>query len=63
MLSVLSGVALLGASGTTLWWFAPRKGVVHPMVLKPFFDSTLTIAVMGVTAIGIGLLFSGFTGN
>ena len=63
MFSVFSGVVLIGAGGTTLWWFAPRKGVVHPMVLKPFFDSTLAITVMGVTAVGIGLLVSGFIGD
>jgi hypothetical protein len=62
MLSILSGAVLVGAGGTTLWWFAPRKGVVHPLVLRPFFDTTLAIAVMGVSAVGIALLVSGFAG-
>jgi hypothetical protein len=30
------------------------------MVLKPFFDTTLAIAVMGVLAVGIALIVSGF---
>jgi hypothetical protein len=60
MLSVLSGAVLVGAGSTTLWWFRPRNGVVHPMVLKPFFDTTLAIAVMGVLAVGIALIVSGF---
>jgi hypothetical protein len=62
MLSIISGAALVGVGGTTFWWFAPRNGVVHPMVLKPFFDSSLTIAVMGVLAVGIALLVTGFVG-
>ena len=62
MLSILSGAVLVGVGGTTFWWFTPRKGVVHPMVLKPFFDSSLTIAVMGVLAVGLALLISGFAG-
>ena len=62
MLSILSGVVLVGAGGTTLWWFSPRNGVVHPMVLKPFFDSSVAIAVIGVTAVGVALLVSGFAG-
>jgi hypothetical protein len=62
MLSVFSGTVLVAAGGTTFWWFTPRNGAVHPMVLKPFFDSTLTIAVMGVLALGIALVISGFSG-
>ncbi len=62
MLSILSGAVLMGAGGTTLWWFAPRKGVVHPLVTRPFFDTSLAIAVMGVSAVGIALLVSGFAG-
>lgn len=62
MLSILSGALLIAAGGTTFWLFTPRNGVVHPMVLKPFFDTTLAIAVMGVLALGLALLVSGFVG-
>lgn len=62
MLSILSGAVLVAAGGTTLWTFKPRNGVVHPMVLKPFFDTTLAIAIMGALALGIALLVSGFSG-
>ena len=62
MLSVLSGAVLVAAGGTTFWWFMPRKGVLHPMVLKPYFDSFLTIAVMGVLAVGVALVITGFAG-
>ncbi len=62
MFSVVSGAALIGAGSTVFWWFTPRKGVVHPMVLRPFFDTGLTIAVMGVLGVGIALVISGFAG-
>jgi hypothetical protein len=62
MLSVLSGAVLVAAGSTTLWVFKPRNGMVHPMVLRPFFDTTIAIAVVGVTALGIALLVSGFVG-
>ncbi len=62
MLSVLSGVVLVGTGGTTLWWFAPRQGVVHPMVSRPFFDTSIAIAIMGVTAVGVAFIFDGFAG-
>jgi hypothetical protein len=62
MLSILSGVMLIAAGGTSLWWFTPRNGVVHPMVLRPFFDTSLAIGVMGVLAVGLALLVSGIAG-
>ncbi len=60
MLSILSGAALVGVGGTGLWWFAPRKGVVHPMVLRPFFDTSIAIAIMGITAVGLAFIIDGF---
>jgi hypothetical protein len=62
MFSVLSGAVLVGCGSTTLWWFAPRKGVVHPMVQRPFFDTSIAIAIMGVTAVGVAFIFDGFAG-
>ena len=62
MLSILSGAALVSVGGTTLWWFAPRKGVVHPAVAKPLFDVCIAIAVMALSALGIAFLISGFFG-
>jgi hypothetical protein len=62
MLSILSGAMLVGAGGTTLWWFAPRRGIVHPIVTKPLLDSGIAIAVLGLSALGIAFLISGFFG-
>jgi hypothetical protein len=62
MLSIISGTVLVATGGTTLWWFAPRQGVVHPMVLRPFFETSIAVAIMGVTALGIAFLISGFAG-
>jgi len=62
MLSIFSGAVLVASGATTLWWFAPRKGVVHPMVLRPLFDTSIAVAILGVTALGIAFLISGFAG-
>ena len=59
MLSILSGVVAVGASGAGLWYFRPRAGVVHPLVLKPFFDSFVAIAIMSVFAVGVALILDG----
>jgi hypothetical protein len=59
MLSIVSGVVAIGASGAGLWYFKPRHGVVHPMVLKPFFETFLAIAIMSVFAVGVALVLDG----
>jgi hypothetical protein len=60
MLSIVSGVVAIGASGASLWYFKPRHGVVHPLVQKPFVETFLSIAIMGVFAVGIALILDGF---
>ena len=55
----LSGVVAVGASGAGLWYLMPRNGVVHPLVTKPFFDSSVVIVIMGVFAVGLALIISG----
>lgn len=59
MLSVLSGVVAVGASGAGLWYFKPRHGRVHPLVVMPFFDSFVAIGIMGLFALGIALILDG----
>jgi hypothetical protein len=59
MLSIVSGVVAIGASGASLWYFKPRDGVVHPLVLKPLFETFLAIAIMGVFAVGVALILDG----
>ena len=59
MLSVFSGVAAVAASVGSLWYLKPRNGVVHPLVTKPFFDSSIVIVIVGVFAVGIALIIAG----
>jgi hypothetical protein len=62
MLSILSGAALVGVSGTGFWYFLPRQGTVHPLAQKPFFDSMITITIMTLMVLGLGLLAEGVFG-
>ena len=62
MLSILSGAALVGVSGTGLWYFLPRNGQVHPLVKKPFLDSMVTIVIMTLLVVGLGLVLDGAFG-
>jgi len=60
MLSLLSGIVVSGAGIGCLWYCKPRHGVVHPLVQKPFVETFLAIAIMGVFAVGIALILDGF---
>ena len=60
MLSALSGVVAVAGSVAGFWYFRPRNGVVHPLVTKPFMDSFIVIAFLGVFAVGIALVVNGF---
>jgi hypothetical protein len=62
MFSALTGAVLVGASGTSFWYFLPRNGQVHPLAKKPFLDSMITITIMTMLVMGIGLLGEGFFG-
>ena len=56
MLSIVSGLVAVGASGAGLWYFMPRNGVVHPLARRPFFDSFVTVVIMTVFVIGVALI-------
>ena len=60
MLSIISGLIAVGASGAGLWFFMPRNGVVHPLARKPFFDSFITVVIMTVFVIGVALIVDSF---
>lgn len=59
MLSVLSGVVAVGASGAGMWYFMPHGGVVHPLARKPFFDSFITVIIMTAFVVGAALIIGG----
>jgi len=56
MLSFVSGVVALGASFAGFWHFKPHGGVVHPLVDKPYFGPTVTLALMTTFIVGAGLI-------
>ncbi len=56
MLSLTSGVVVLGASCAGFWHFKPHGGVVHPLVEKPYFGPTVTLVLMTAFVSGIGLI-------
>lgn len=62
MFSIISGAVLIGLSGTSLWYFMPRKGVLHPWITKPALDSLIVIVIMGVAALGLALIIGGVGG-
>ncbi|MEJ2435975.1 MAG: hypothetical protein P8Y53_23600 [Pseudolabrys sp.] len=62
MLSVVSGAVLVAVSGTGLWYFMPRNGMVHPWVTKPVLDSLIVITIIGIAAVGLALIVSAAAG-
>jgi hypothetical protein len=59
MFSALSGVALVGVSGVSFWYFLPRGGRVHPLAKIPFLDSMITIVIMALLVLGVALMIEG----
>ena len=59
MLSVISGLVVGGAGGTALWYLKPRNGVPHPLVVKPFLESLIPIAIVTALGFGIALIVAG----
>ena len=59
MLSVLSGLVITGAGGTTLWYCLPRNGQLNPLIRKPFMDFTVPIGIVTAIALGVALIVAG----
>jgi hypothetical protein len=62
MFSFISGVALIGVGGGSLWYLLPRKGRVHPLVRNSDVGSMITIVIMSVLIAGIAFLTAGIFG-
>jgi len=62
MFSIISGVALVGASGGSFWYLLPRNGRVHPLVANSDVGSLITIAIMTLLTAGIAFLAAGIAG-
>ena len=61
MFSLISGVALTGAGGATLWYLMPKNGVPHPLTTKPLASSLLPITIMIMIVMGIAMVISSLT--
>ena len=60
VISVISGIVVLGAGGTCVWYFIPRNGVPHPLARKPLLDAMIPISIVASLAVGVALIVSGF---
>jgi hypothetical protein len=60
MMSIISGVVILGAGGGGLWLMIPRNGVPHPLAKVPFLDSLIPITIVAALAVGVALVINGF---
>ena len=58
MISLISGLAMTGASGGVLWYFMPHNGVIHPLAHKPVLDELIPISIVSTLAIGVALMVS-----
>lgn len=59
MLSVISGLVIGGAGGTTLWYLKARNGVIHPLIQKPWLEAPIAIGIAAAIAFGTALVISG----
>jgi len=60
MLSIISGIVVLGGGGAGLWYMMPHNGVPHPLAKKPFLDSLIPITIVSSLAVGVALIVSAF---
>ncbi len=58
MISFLSGIAMTGASGASLWFLMPHNGVVHPLSRKPVLSALIPIGIVSALAFGVALIVS-----
>lgn len=59
MLSIISGVVVVGAAAGGLWYAKPRDGQVRWFAEAPVLEWLIPIAILGTLAIGVGLMVSG----
>lgn len=59
MLSVLFGLVVGGAGGTSLWCLRARNGVIHPFIGRPWVEAPIAIGIATAIAFGIAMLASG----
>jgi hypothetical protein len=59
MLSVISGIVIMGSGGGGLWFFMPNKGEPHAHTTVPVLDSVIPILIVTAFAVGLALIVGG----
>ena len=62
MFSIITGAALVFASGAAFWRLLPDKGEVNPLVRNSDVGSMITIAIMAGLTFGVVILCAGLFG-
>ena len=61
MISVMSGLVVIGAGSSGFWYLRARDGHAHPLALMPVLDWLLPTALVGLLAFGTALIISGLS--
>jgi hypothetical protein len=59
MLSILSGLVLLGSGFAGIWYFKPNNGVPHWHTKVPVLDSVIPIMIVGAFAVAVAIIVAG----
>ena len=59
MILLVSGVALIVASGALLWYMKPRDGKAHRLATMPLLDSMIPITITCGAAFGVAMIVAG----
>jgi hypothetical protein len=59
MISLISGLGVVGGSVAALRYFMPRNGIPHSLTIKPLLDSLIPICIVTGITIGGALIVAG----
>jgi hypothetical protein len=59
MLSILSGLVLLGSGFAGIWYFKPNNGEPHWHTKVPVLDSVIPIMIVGAFAVAVAIIVAG----
>jgi len=59
MISFFAGAIILAGSLSGFWRLLPQDGIPHPLVVAPFLQVVIPVALVSGIVVGIGLMISG----
>jgi hypothetical protein len=62
MISVISGVVVMGAGAAGLWFAMPKDGQPQPFAKAPVLEWLIPTMIVAALAIGVALVVSGVVG-